>query len=387
MTLSSFSLAEQPQISGRVLIISDAAPHRNGVGAYYADLMNDLSDHVDAIQMISPELIDEKWQGGWMLPLPGDNTQKLCLPNAFELQQKIRRFRPTVIVIPTPGLFGLVGALLAKRAGLPIIVGFHTWFEKLAGLYWNRVQSGLTRTFFEISNKALFRLAQKTLANSHEMVAIADQLGAPDAALMGTPLDQRLLITPVTPVPKSVRRVLFMGRLAAEKNVMAVVEAANACPDLTFTIAGDGPLREDIGTQASVVDNLRVLGWVDRSRIVELIDEHDVLVLPSQVESFGTVALEAMVRLRLVLVSDACGIVEWPDLTRGLRVISGSEILATELARCADWSEFELYSHCTRARACALRHVQWNRAQWLDHIREYTLVDSDARPVLTVQAR
>jgi glycosyltransferase involved in cell wall biosynthesis len=178
-----------------------------------------------------------------------------------------------------------------------------------------------------------------------------------------------------------------MGRLAAEKNVMAVVEAANACPDLTFTIAGDGPLREDIETQASVVDNLRVLGWVDRSRIVELIDEHDVLVLPSQVESFGTVALEAMVRQRLVLVSDACGIVEWPELTRGLRVISGSEILATELARCADWSEFELYSHCTRARACALRHVQWNRTQWLDHIREYTLVDPDARPVLTVQAR
>ncbi len=195
--------SESPN-NARVLIISDAAPHRNGVGAYYADLMNDLKPHISDIKMLSPEIIDNKWCGGWMLPLPGDNTQKVCLPNAFELQKNIRDYQPTVIIIPTPGLFGLTGAVLAKKNNIPVIIGFHTWFEKLAGLYWNRLQGGLTRTYFEWVHKALFRLSDQTLANSFEMVEIAVNSSAPNVGLMGTPLAQDLLTQPLKSIPKSI---------------------------------------------------------------------------------------------------------------------------------------------------------------------------------------
>ena len=349
----------------RVLVISDAAPHRNGVGAYYADLIDDLTPYVDEVELVSPEISGEKWQGCWMVPLPGDSTQKLCFPNGFQLSRKLKSFEPTVVVIPTPGLFGLVGAMLAKRQGIKVIVGFHTWFEKLASLYWNRVQGGITRTYFDVVNKALFRLADQVLANSQEMVDIAKNMGAKKVDLMGTPIGQNLMHTPVKRVPKQLNRVLFVGRLAAEKNLPAVIAAAKACPDIEFSIAGDGPERKSLEALAAGVENVTLLGWVGRERIVQLIDDHDALVLPSKVESFGTVAMEAMARQRLVFVSEACGICEWSDLKQGLIVIDEDLSLADALQQYHSLSEFEIHRRCSISRQAALSHVQWNRELWL----------------------
>lgn len=349
----------------RVLVISDAAPHRNGVGAYYADLIDELSPYVEKAELVSPEVIGEKWQGGWMLPLPGDTTQKFCLPNGFELSRKIRSFDPTVVVIPTPGLYGLMGAMVARRYGIKVIVGFHTWFEKLATLYWSKVQGGITRTYFDVVNKSLFRLADQVLANSNEMVDIARRMGAKKVDLMGTPLGQNLINTPVRRVPKRVESVLFVGRLAAEKNLEAVIEAARACPNMRFSIAGDGPERKSIEQLARNVPNVKMLGWVGREQIVELIDGHDALVLPSKVESFGTVAMEAMVRERLVFVSEACGICEWEQLRKGLVVVEEQSSLAAALTRYQALSEFEIHSCCFSARKVALEHLVWNRQLWL----------------------
>lgn len=349
----------------RVLVISDAAPHRNGVGAYYADLLADLEDRGVVVDRMSPEVVADEWRGGWTLPLPGDATQRMCLPNILEFKRRLKAFQPTVVVVPTPGLFGLTGAILAKRAGVKVIVGFHTWFEKIMGLYWNRVQSGVTRTYFEWVHKLLFGLADEVLANSGDMVAIAKEQGAKRVSLMGTPLAREMQTTPVKPVPKTIRRVLFVGRLAAEKNIEAVIAAAQAFPDLSFNIAGEGPERKNLESIAQGMSNVRFLGWIGREQLTDLIDQHDAVVLPSHVESFGTVAMEAMARQRFVIVSQSCGITEWPDLRAGLSIIAPDQTLADSLRQVSLLSEFEIFSHCSAARRYALRHVEWNRDHWL----------------------
>ena len=76
--------------------------------------------------------------------------------------------------------------------------------------------------------------------------------------------------------------------------------------------------------RAKQLPNLNCLGWLDRETLRDQIDAHDALVLPSHFESFGTIALEAMARQRLVIVSPHCGIVEWDEYNGGLRVIDDS---------------------------------------------------------------
>jgi glycosyltransferase involved in cell wall biosynthesis len=128
-------------------------------------------------------------------------------------------------------------------------------------------------------------------------------------------------------------RVLFAGRLAPEKNIDLIVEAARRLPEVEFLIAGDGPLRAWVHDQCRGLANLTQVGWVRRARIMDLIDSVDALILPSQVESFGTIALEAMARARTVLVSSACGILSWDLLARGLFPIRDDEHLADALER------------------------------------------------------
>lgn len=361
---------ESDLADARVLIVSDAAPHRNGVGAYYQDLVQHLKPHVAAVKVISPSIIGGQWQGGWMLPLPGDSTQKVCFPNARLLKKRIERFAPTVVVTPTPGPFGVMGARYARQHGAKLIAGFHTWYEKLCELYGSRLNGKLTRGYFQVSNRLLFYKCDEVLANSREMVDIAKTLGAKSAGLMGTPVSQPFLETPLAALPNKAGSFLFAGRLAAEKNLPALLAAAKSLPQIQFSIAGDGPLRKMVEVAARTHANVRYLGWLKRDQLIEQMDAHDGLILPSQVESFGTIALEAMARQRLVVVSAACGITDWSALREGLIVIPEPSDMVSTLHNLYQQDGFTLAAQARRARTAVVEHNQWNTQLWLDLIRQ-----------------
>jgi glycosyltransferase involved in cell wall biosynthesis len=150
---------------------------------------------------------------------------------------------------------------------------------------------------------------------------------------MGTPTQIAFLQEPLRPFPTEIRTVTFAGRLAPEKEVVQVLDAAASHPSLRFRVAGDGPLRETVEQRAATLPNLEYAGWVPRDRVLSLLDETDLLVLPSRFETFGTVAFEAMIRGRLALVSPNCGITHWPDLSPGLLIMEEGESLPKALSR------------------------------------------------------
>lgn len=352
------------KLAKRVLICSDVAPYRNGVGAYYADLMDDLKSHVAQVEILCPRG-DSGWRGGLNIPLPGDTTQKVPLPNIVKLARRIERYRPDVVVVGTQGAYGIVGACVGHEIGARVIAGYHTCFTQLVSLYWDRLRTLGVRTACKASNRYIFNYADEVLANSPEMIRLAQQGGAKQAQLIGTPVTPRYLTTPVRRVPKAIKKVLFVGRLAAEKHIDAVVAAALAMPKLSFSVVGEGPERARLTKVAAAIPNLNLLGWVDRLQMDRVMDAHDALVLPSKVESFGTVALEAMARQRIVVVSQACGIQSWSCLRAGLTVMQPDESLAQVLMRLSQLRDFDLFSKGARARAAVRQHVLWNRQLWL----------------------
>jgi len=171
--------------------------------------------------------------------------------------------------------------------------------------------------------------------------------------------------------PSGVRSVLFAGRLAAEKNLEGLLDAARALPGLRFAIAGDGPQRALVEAAAAELPNVDYIGWLDREGLLAAMDAHDALILPSHVESFGTIALEAMARQRLVVVSDACGIADWQELAQALVVKKGAEDVTAVLRRAMALSEFEVAARARQARQAVLQHNQANLDLWLDVITEH----------------
>ncbi len=352
--------------AGAVVIVSDSLPERNGVGAYYWDLLGLLENAGCDATMLCPS---EKRPALLRFPLPGDPTQRIWIPSLSRFRRVMKQYRPRTIIVATPGPYGLLGAWWARRLGARLVVGFHTHFSGVTDLYRNRFLRAFSRFYFSIADRILFRYGDLVLANSEAMVDLARSLGARDVGIMGTLLPGDSLHDPSPPATGEFRRVIFAGRLAPEKRVQTVIDAARQLPGIDFTIAGDGPLKNEVERQAAAIPNLEFLGWVSRERLLAEMDRADMLVLNSVVESFGTVALEAMARERLALVSSTCGIVEWPDLVDNLYQVRDGESLADAIHRVAALPPESRAATAQAARRAALRLNRGSLLHWLDVIR------------------
>ena len=348
----------------RVVIVSDALSERNGVGAYYRDLVEHLQDRVALAELVAPDPNAGILRGA--IPMPGDRTQRVALPPVLSLSRRLAAMRPDVVVLPTPGPYGMYGLRAARRLGARVVVGFHTHYEALAELYWTNAFGKISQLYLTGCNKLLFRYASAVVVNSHEMGRLARDMGARSFELVGTPIPRSFLDAPPAPVRPAVQRVLFAGRLAHEKNLDQVLDAARAHPDASFRLAGDGPLRESVEREAVELPNVELLGWLDRTRMREELDECDVLVLPSHVEAFGTVALEGLARGRAVIVSARCGILDWPALDGTLETIDPGESLDTALTRVRAQTTEERARRAQAARTGAADLVEENLGPWLD---------------------
>lgn len=355
---------------GPVVIVSDALPERNGVGAYYKDLLDQLTELGYEATFLAPN--PDKWQL-LKFPLPGDATQTVYLPSLFRFRRVMREIRPRAIVVGTPGPFGLLGTFWARRLKARLIVGFHTHFSSVTDLYNNRWLRGFSRFYFNIADNLQFRYGDQILANSDQMADLARSLGARNVEVMGTLLPPEAL-KPATPLRERIEHVLFAGRLAPEKRVQLIVDAARALPNIRFTIAGEGPLKDDIERQSAEIPNLRTLGWVSRHDLLDAMGAADLLVLPSTVESFGTVALEAMARQRLALVSTNCGIIDWPNLTEHIFKIEDGENVTAAIQRIARLEPGERQATARAARDAALSLNHNSIVHWVNMLK---VVESD----------
>ena len=98
------------------------------------------------------------------------------------------------------------------------------------------------------------------------------------------------------------------------KDVVRVFARIRRAMPATLVMIGDGPERVDAENEArelGVTEDVRFLGRLDS--VASLLQASDLFVLPSQTESFGLAALEAMACGSPVVASRAGGLTEVID--------------------------------------------------------------------------
>lgn len=353
----------------RVAFFSDSLPERNGTGAYYHDLLSQLATKVEAVDIFQPLAMER--HPLLSLPMPGDPSQRLVTPDVFRISKACRALKPNVIVSITPGPFGLLGLYHAWRTGAQFISAFHTDFEQLARIYWNPFSRSIVNGYLRTANKVLCKRSATVLINNSNLEADVTKLGAQSVEVMGTPLQESFIASPIIPPPPEIQQICFAGRLAAEKNIDRIIAAAADFPKIKFVIGGDGPLRKELEAQAKGMANVEFLGWLKREQLIDLLDASSLLLLPSKLETFGSVALEAMARGRPALVSANAGIHDWPLLRDGLFALSPDETLSDAIARLVALPPETWQQKAQLARKAAEQLNDETVQQWADILLQY----------------
>jgi glycosyltransferase involved in cell wall biosynthesis len=110
-------------------------------------------------------------------------------------------------------------------------------------------------------------------------------------------------------------RVGYIGRFDPKKNVGLLLEAVAGHPDMFLEIAGTGPeplvhALRDLAIRLRLTDQVVWRGFVDSSMKSTFFADVDVVVMPSEYESFGLAAAEAMSAGVPVVVSATTGVTQ-----------------------------------------------------------------------------
>ena len=205
-----------------------------------------------------------------------------------------------------------LAAIAAIKGQVPYFVTVHgTWIflEKSPGmeLRWRRFK------YLQLYKKTLWRWVIKKAAG----VIVLNYEEKQDVRRSGVSIDRIFRIPngidPLTFVPgdslqsrKSLGledrpTVLFVGAIQKQKGIFTLLSAALKIsiqkPEVQWICCGEGPHRKE--AEAWVIDNDLVdkvffLGKVERESIVDYYQAADIFVLPSHMEAFATVYLEAM---------------------------------------------------------------------------------------------
>ena len=288
-----------------------------------------------------------------------------------ELRESLERLRPDLVhasLTLSPLDFRLPD--LCQQLGLPLVATFHPAFD--ASL--RNLSAGTQQLTYQLYAPSLAR---------YDRVVVFSELQAEVLARLGVP-EQRLAVIPNgvdperwSPAPTGAesadllelrrrfngRRVfLYMGRIATEKNVEALLRAWRLVQPAgcTLVVVGDGPMRQSLMQTYGAEIGIHWWGYeADQAKRLAMLQLAEVFLLPSLVEGLSLALLEAMASGTACVATDAgadgevleggAGIViSTQGVTTQLRtllpVLRDQPVLSAELGRRARQRALERYT-------------------------------------------
>ncbi len=274
---------------------------------------------------------------------PGDHHARY---SAVTELFRARRELPQVIVVATIGRVGVLGTILAAYFRLPLVMVVSTdttaetaYYSATRAVVSGGVKPMLLMAVSRRARAAFFRrsarraepvslldrLIERTTAaltaQAGEVVLLSAKglatYGAACADAHLTVLPSGIDRLPTAPVPAElvwpadVLRVLYVGRLAPEKNLAVLLQAVRIAADAGvqahLVLVGEGPQRDWLRAEAGrlgIGDRLTVIGPYPRADLGGIYASAEVFAFPSVVDTQAFVLNEAAHEGLALLVSD-----------------------------------------------------------------------------------
>jgi|HubBroStandDraft_2_1064218.scaffolds.fasta_scaffold03024_6 glycosyltransferase involved in cell wall biosynthesis len=228
----------------------------------------------------------------------------------------------------------------AMRKSAPVVISAHVYSACTSGVYYfqpghectrahgpgcafNLVARGCAHTHNLRPLPTRYKNASRRLAALRGADLVLSYSSAVDRHLAANDLRRRQIVPfPATVAPKqgaghdTRRRVVFAGRIVAQKGVAVLIRAAREV-DGEFVVCGDGrelQAMRRLALRMGVQDRVRFKGWLSSEQLAQELADASVVVVPSLwPEPFGLVGIEALAAGRPVIASATGGIEDWLD--------------------------------------------------------------------------
>lgn len=285
----------------RIDIVTDTfAPDVNGVAMTLGRLSEGLRKRGHIVHVIRTG--GERKAGETLaasISLPGYKEVRVGLPGPFKLRKRWLKRRPDAVYVATESPLGISAIKAANVLGIPVAAGFHTNFHQYMEQYRLGGLQPATMNYL----KRVHSRASVTMAPTPDVVAMLEREGFHNVTLLGRGVDTGLFaparrcaaLRAEWGVREGSPVALVVGRVAAEKNLSLAMECfrrmREKVPDLRCVCVGDGPLREHLAAKHPFVHFAGVRTGEDLARHYA---SADILLFPSETETFGNVLLEGM---------------------------------------------------------------------------------------------
>ena len=302
------TLSSRPSPLRIALVTETYPPEINGVAMTLGRQVADLQQRGHQIQLVRPRQnaqdsaassasLEEVLKPG--VAIPRYAGLKMGLPAKSALTRLWSLKRPDLVHIATEGPLGWSALAAANKLRIPVSTDFHTNFHSYSqhyGIGWlRRPILAYLRKFHNkscvtlVPTEGIRRELQVHGYGNLEVVArgVDTELFSPahrDADLRAS-----------WGVDETTQVVLYVGRLAPEKNlklVFAAFAAMHKCnPHTRLVLVGDGPDRATLQAAYPQAVFCGMRSGVDLSRHYA---SADVFLFPSLTETFGNVTIEDM---------------------------------------------------------------------------------------------
>lgn len=289
------------------LVTSSFAPHVGGVEEHVRHVARELTNlghsvevwTVDRGEHLGQQLVDGQTVHHLPTPLPARSARALWsyaaqAPSAWLRWVGVQRaFRPDILHVQCFGPNGLYALALHRRFRTPLVVSSHG--ETFADDHAVFDRSALLRAGLR---SALARATATTGCSQFVLDHLADHFGLGGGVVVPNGVDQHVssCARETWPAPY----VFAVGRLGRQKGFDLLLSgyAASSLPrqGVRLVIGGDGPERTALEEQRRGLGLDRMVALPGRLSAEEVaggMAAAVAVVVPSRIEAFGIVALEA----------------------------------------------------------------------------------------------
>ncbi|GAA0440244.1 glycosyltransferase family 1 protein [Lentibacillus halophilus] len=254
------------------------------------------------VRVIAPDLGVHEFEGVEIKGVPARTlllyrSKKFALPTR-KVKKLLEEYDPDVVHVVNPALVGMSGVRYAEKLGYPLLASFHTQVPKYADYYNVPMFKGFLWWYFrKLHNKADLNLCtseavkeellEQNFHNVHVWKRGVDtELFDPDKY----DKDMRDKLSNGQPDKKL---LLFVGRLAPEKEIEKIKSVLDTSDEFALAIAGDGPHRQSLEKHFAGTNTV-FTGFLHGEELAKAYASSDVFVFPSTSETLGLVITEAM---------------------------------------------------------------------------------------------